>query len=69
MKITVNRNVLLEALKFSNNVINNGIINSANPILQCVYLKTSDKKLEIISSNGIISAKYTISENIDIENI
>lgn len=64
MKITINRNILVEALKFSNNVIGNNI---TNPILNSILFEANNKELKVISSNGLISSSYTIKENIDIE--
>lgn len=65
MKLTINKNTLVEALKFSNNVISNA---NTNAILNCVLFElNNNKELKIISSNGIISSAYTISNNIDIE--
>ncbi|WP_027123739.1 DNA polymerase III subunit beta [Mycoplasmoides pirum] len=67
MKITINRNVLIDCLKFSNNVILSGTNTSTNAVLNSIFFNVTEKELEMISSNGIISAKYTIKENIDIE--
>ncbi|WP_027119765.1 DNA polymerase III subunit beta [[Mycoplasma] testudinis] len=64
MKVTINKNVLIEALKFSNNIISNNISNAA---LSCVLLEITDTDFKVISSNGIISSVYKIKENIDIE--
>lgn len=70
MKIVVNKAVLTEALKLSNNVISMIVgteVRLSSPCLENVLLEASDKQLRIISSNGTISCAYIISENIDIE--
>lgn len=64
MKITVNKNLLMEALKFSNNIILNNISNAS---LSCVLLEANEKELKIISTNSIISSLYKIDKNIDIQ--
>lgn len=65
MKITINKNVLMEALKFSNNIISSSV---SSAILSCVLLESNETEFKLTTSNGIISSCFKISENIDIEN-
>ena len=59
MKLIIKRNLILEALKNVNNIVN---VNNLNPILSSVLLKTEDDKLVITATNGTNSYLQTISD-------
>ena len=59
MKLTIKKNLILEALKNVNNIVN---VNNLNPILSSVLLKTEDDKLVITATNGTNSYLQTISD-------
>ncbi|MGL4647234.1 MAG: DNA polymerase III subunit beta [Mycoplasmoidaceae bacterium] len=65
MKIIINKNELLNGLKFSNNIIGQNII---YPILQSVLIDVEENYISLISSNGISSSKYIINKNFKLIN-
>lgn len=59
MKLIIKKNLILEALKNVNSIIN---VNNLNPILSSVLIKTEDDKLIITATNGTNSYLQTISD-------
>lgn len=66
MKIVINKNVLTEALKLSKSVIGSAGRQGSTNCLSNVLFDASEKQLRIVSSDGIVSCSYVITDNIDI---
>jgi len=64
MKFTVNKNDFVNALKYPSDIAND---NNVNPILHGVYLEANNNQITLISSNGDISVKSFINNNLKIE--
>lgn len=63
MKFTINKESLLNKLKFCNEIVDSS---SINPILSNLLINVNEDNIEFICSNQLISSKTTIKNNISI---
>lgn len=64
MKININTNEFLAALKFTSNLIQ---LNSSNNVFNSVLIDVTDNEINIIGTNGNISSCYTIKNGFTIK--
>ena len=61
MKIKINKNVFLKAIKICHSIINQ---NSLYPVLQSILIEAKENKILIKGSNGTNSILYKIDNEI-----
>lgn len=63
MKFVINKKNIIESIKTCNSLIDNNI---TSPFIQGMLINAKDKKITIITSNGFISCKSEIIDNVQI---
>lgn len=64
MRIIIERNALLNALK---NIVNIITSNNINPIFSCIKIEVINNEVNFYATNGITSAKYILKEKVKID--
>lgn len=63
MKFLINKKDIFESIKISNSIVDNSV---TTPYIQGMYIEAKNNKIIIITSNGFISCKSEITENVKV---